>query len=56
MASMVVLQCPECGSEKYCDEEEIEITDEETGLTNIWCERCDRNDIDVFMTSSDWTA
>jgi predicted nucleic-acid-binding Zn-ribbon protein len=56
MASKVVLNCPECGNEAFVDEEVVQVTDEETGTTNIWCERCERNDIDSFMESSDWSA
>lgn len=56
MGSRVVLNCPICGAEKFEDEELIEITDEESGTTNVYCERCLRNDIDSLMESSDWSV
>lgn len=56
MSSKVVLQCPECGAEDFVDEEEIQILDEETGKTNVFCPRCWRKDIASYMCSSDWSV
>lgn len=56
MGSRVVLNCPVCGAEKFLDEEFLEVTNEETGETNIFCDRCARNDIDSMMESSDWSV
>lgn len=56
MGSRVVLNCPVCGAEEFMDEELIEVLDQETGRTDIYCQRCMRNDIESQMESSDWSV
>lgn len=56
MGSRVVLNCSVCGAEKFCEEEDVEVIDEESGQTTMPCERCERHDLDNYMYSSDWSV